>query len=175
MKDVVRKYSRSKWKERPFPDGSDLSADALSSCLRTSDGKLSVWCCHDTEEDRQEAVLALATSGQHLETMDVIVLDRKTIEHEGYSLVESEAGGLSPVLELNQRHADVCELSAQKVVKFAEFLAPMIRDGSECKRYTRAQLLDLVRDAAMGGRVDLSDLHEGVRNAIRKKFPEDFP
>lgn len=172
---ISRKYTQSKWVEVEFPDGTTLSSDALTGCLRTQDGKLSVWASGNSDEEKAEAVLAIATSGQHIESIDVLTLARSELAQMGYHLVESEEGGRSAVSELNRRHVDICDLSARRLLDFAEFLAPRLQSRATCRRYTRSEVLQLIHRALQGNRVSFNALSSSMQKDVRLKYPEEYP
>ena len=75
MSLLIRKINRNKWIQNDaVPD--DVPADAITGgCVRTQRNTLSVWEVPD-ENKIDEAVLAIVSAGHHLETIDVVQIDR---------------------------------------------------------------------------------------------------
>jgi hypothetical protein len=81
MPTYIRKISRAKW-QKGYEEGSipsDANADAITGCTRTSDNTLSLWKV-DNEGQIDEAILALSTSFQRLDGIDVLLIDDTDID-----------------------------------------------------------------------------------------------
>jgi hypothetical protein len=101
---LVRKVNKAKWinadnvKEPP-------SADAITGCLRTTNNTLSVWRINN-ETELEDAVLAIVSGQERLDTIDVIVLDDEHFIKCKISTEETE--GRTPVEDLKSTHRDLC-------------------------------------------------------------------
>ena len=106
---VVRKASRVKWSVRPGLADGEISADAVTGDLRTQGGALSFWRCHTAaSSDIEEAVLAIAAAGDHVDKLDVVWLANEQLQTDGLSLKDTQ--GRTPAVDLATRHVDVCRL-----------------------------------------------------------------
>ena len=54
MNMLARKISRAKWAPKEYLAPSEIRADAIGGCLRTTGDRLSWWRCKDDEEDVAE-------------------------------------------------------------------------------------------------------------------------
>src|SRR5680860_1384079 len=68
---LVRKIEKAKWMQNDILNGEEVSADAITNCTRTNKNKLSLWFIQD-ESNLDDAVLALTSQAQHLETIDTV-------------------------------------------------------------------------------------------------------
>lgn len=75
---LVRKFTRSKWGNPVPADYSNLNADAVTSCLRTTRNTLSVWRI-ENEKELDQAILAIAGTLERLQTFDIVSLDETEI------------------------------------------------------------------------------------------------
>lgn len=71
---LVRKINRSKWPQEDEKNVFKVASDAITICLKSCGNTLSVWEI-DNEQNLDEAVLALASGFQHLESIDVVMLE----------------------------------------------------------------------------------------------------
>ena len=89
----VRKISKSKWPDEEVLDKQTdeailplLKADALTSCLRTSQDELSLWTVENTnEEEIEKAILALITNSrlERLDRIQVVYFDEDNVKQLG--------------------------------------------------------------------------------------------
>lgn len=161
---LARKISRAKWQIKPFMTQREISADAITGCLRTFGNKLSTWRCGPETQDVKEVVLALAAAMERLETFDVVLLARTDLVHDGFRLEESE--GETHVKDLRGRHVDIAQLTSTKLCRLGEHVATKVRANSDCYRFTRAQVKKIVCEAIENGRASLKHLHERLQQDI---------
>ena len=60
MSLLVRKINRAKWLQTDIAHGDDISADAITNCMKTTSNRLSVWEV-ESEARIEEAALAIAS------------------------------------------------------------------------------------------------------------------
>jgi hypothetical protein len=89
MSLLVRKIDKGKWLQTNISGGEDVSADAVTNCLRTKGNALSVWGV-ETEAEIDEAVLAIVTGHQHLETIDVVSLSPEHLAVNGIDYQQTQ-------------------------------------------------------------------------------------
>jgi len=97
MSLFVRKIIKSKWYQTDIENGDDVSADAITNCMKTKQNTLSVWEIESPDE-LDNAVLAIVSQHQHLETIDVVKLDSVSLVENEIVWVESR--GLTPIDDL---------------------------------------------------------------------------
>jgi len=162
MQLLVRKINRSKWNNADN-DVFKLASDAITSCLRTTRNTLSVWRI-ETENDLDDAVLAIASNFQKLETIDVVTLDgeylvKVNVEHE-------QTDGITPVSDLVHNHFDLKNLNYYKIGLVAEHIIQRIQ-FNKIKRYTKKELESILKNAINQNRLRIEDLHESVVELIK--------
>ena len=164
------KVSISKW------DGSDgtlegkIQADAVTSDLRTRDNALSFWNCgEDTIQEHmlEDTVLALASSMDRANKVDLVWLGREDLEDEGHILrfddVKTHVSGLEG------RHVDVCELDYDRLgsIAFRIFSAARAR---EFRRFREKKVVSLLVNAVKQGRLDASKLKDKLRERVEAEL-----
>jgi len=156
---LVRKISVAKWAQRNITEGESPSADAITGCMRTSGNTLSLWLI-ESEVDLDRAVLAIASTFQKVDTIDVATIELDSIREKGLRLVESE--GISPYTEFVSNHRDVCELDYDSLGALAELIVESIRN-KRTKRYTKNDLRRMICSAIGAGKIGFDSLNEGLR------------
>jgi hypothetical protein len=160
---LVRKINRAKWmsgdsiKEPP-------AADAITGCLRTTKNTLSVWRINN-ETELEEAVLAIISGQDRLETIDVVMLDDEYFVKCKISTKDTE--GLTPVKDLKNTHRDLCSLDFWTIGMVAEHIIESIKKD-KLKRFREAELTKIIKNAIAKNRLELSDLKENIQKKIIK-------
>jgi hypothetical protein len=161
---LVRKISKAKWYQLDIAVSYDVSADALTNCLRTTKNTLSVWKI-DTEDDLNQAVLALVANQDHLAAIDVVILEESSLSQYNLKIIASP--GDTPVESLVNEHRDIAELSYNKIGHVTNHIVDRIR-SNHIKRYTISMLKKVLKDAIEAGLIKKEDLKVDVQ----KKLPE---
>lgn len=160
MSYLVRKIARAKWSpEKSIEDNPfDIAADAIVLDLKTQANTLSVWEVKD-EQSLDNAVLAIVSGGNQLDTIDVVWIEKKEVERKG---VDYEASpGITPIQHLADTHIDLKNLNYFKIGLVAETITNTIADR-KIKRYTKAELRKLLNSAIEKGFVNREQLSEGI-------------
>jgi len=162
MQLLVRKINRSKWNNAD-EDIFKLSSDAITSCLRSSRNTLSVWKI-ESENNLDEAVLALISNFQKLESIDIVTLDGDYLIK---AMVEQEqTEGITPISDLVDSHYDLKNLNYYKIGIVAEHIIQRIR-LNKVKRYTINELKIILKKAIEQDRLKIEDLHVSVAELVR--------
>jgi hypothetical protein len=162
MQLLVRKINRSKWNNAD-EDIFKLSSDAITSCLRSSRNTLSVWKI-ESESDLDEAVLALISNFQKLESIDIVTLDGDYLIK---AMVEQEqTEGITPISDLVDSHYDLKNLNYYKIGIVAEHIIQRIK-LNKVKRYTINELKRILKKAIEQHRLKIEDLHVSVAELVR--------
>ena len=161
MSLLIRKVNRNKWLQADqVPD--DVSADAITGCMRTQRNTLSVWEVPD-ENRIDDAVLAIVSAGDHLETIDVIQIDREHLEENQINCIQTE--GRTPVEDLVDTHVDLCNLAYKELGIIAYHIADKFRQGKvEC--YTKKRLKGILKDAIQKQRLEATDLEDAISDKL---------
>lgn len=132
----VRKISKSKWPDEEVLDKQTdeailplLKADALTSCLRTSQDELSLWTVENTnEEEIEKAILALITNSrlERLDRIQVVYFDEDNVKQLGLTLKKSP--GDTVISTYTNLHQDMIELNFEKMGKVSALITSALRD-----------------------------------------------
>lgn len=162
MSLLIRKVNKAKWVQSDIENDSDVSADAITNCLRTTRNTLSVWQIN-TEDDLDNAILALVSNQDHLEAIDVVILEEESIRQYNIRIVTTP--GETPIAELSQTHRDLADLTYSKLGIIKDHIVDRIRTNY-LKRYTRGTIKKLLLAAIEEGKIELADLKESIRYKI---------
>ncbi len=164
MSFFVRKIERAKWVRRKSDAVDDTPADAITSCLRTSSNTLSVWRI-DSEEQLPNAIVAIVSAGDSIETMDFVIFSGQELNALGLA-VSGSPGGTS-VKDMVDAHFDIVDLTYATLGKVAGIVLGIVREERVARR-TKSQLHALIMDAVESKRITREDLKERLRE---KLFP----
>jgi hypothetical protein len=162
MSLLIRKINKAKWYQVDIENDSDVSADAITNCLKTTKNTLSVWCI-SCEEDLDNAVLALVSNQDNLETIDIVILEESLLD--GYNIRIVATQGETPIEELAKTHRDIADLTFSKIGIIKDHIVERIRT-KHLRRYTKGTLKKLIKDAIEDGKLKLEDLKESVQKNI---------
>ena len=168
MTRVSRKYSKAKWDMSAELAVNSVSADAITTDLKTTGNTLSLWVCTN-ESELESVVVALASGSDRLDKLDIAWMDLAQLEDQG--LVVKATQGATPVVDFRDRHRDVVDLNYGGLGKFAGLFVSALRKD-QCRRFTRADVVALLKKALEARRLDLRDLKEGVREVIARHLGE---
>jgi hypothetical protein len=168
MEYLARKFERPKWvlKDYLLPD--KISAYAVTYCLKAQDDTLSFWSCELHESDSvNDVVLALASTMQQLETIDLVLFHKEELRLDSVEL-EQRKDSKCPVTDLGERHFDAVKLDLTKLALVARRIADKARRDQDehCVRITLSRVRGIVSDAVTNGRVDPTRLSQKVRDKI---------
>jgi len=159
---LIRKINKAKWFQINIFDDDDVSADAITNCLKTTRNTLSVWNI-ESEDDVDKAVLAIVSSQDHIETIDVVVLNAEKIEEYEINIIASS--GNTPIEEYRNLHRDLAELTFSKLGKIKDHIVERIRND-KIKRYTKGKLKKMLLEAIKSGKLKLDDLNDSIQNKL---------
>lgn len=159
---LIRKINKSKWFQINIIEDSDVSADAITNCLKTTRNTLSVWAI-ENEEDLNNAVLAIVSNQDHIETIDIVILNNSTLQDQDITIIASS--GNTPIESLRDIHRDLIDLTFSKLGIIKEHIVERIR-SKKLKRFTKGQLKKLLNDAINNGLLKLDDLNDSLRRKL---------
>lgn len=162
MPFLVRKINKAKWFQFDILKFDEVSADAITNCLKTTGNTLSVLQI-ESEEDIEKAVLAIVANQDHLETVDFVILDAQSLIDHNINIVFTP--GDTPVKSLVETHRDVTDLSYTKLGHVKEHLVQRIR-VDKIKRYTASSIKKILSKALSDGLIKREDLKESIREKI---------
>ena len=159
---LVRKIEKAKWMQNNILAGEDVSADAITNCTKTVNNALSAWQIGE-ESLVTDAVVAMASQFQHLDAIDVVLLSQPALADAGLKVEHNP--GRTALRDFRDRHHDVVGLTYRTLGVLASLIVNGIRE-SRIRRFTKGELRRLLKNAVDSRRIDVQDLHEGVRKSI---------
>jgi hypothetical protein len=158
MSILVRRINRAKWQQIiNEDDASDVSADAITNCLKTTNNDLSVWKIN-TIEGLEDAILALITGRQQskLSTLHYVLLEESVVLERG--LILKESIGDTVIESLSSTHKDISTLTYSRLGTVKDLILDKLKDNKETF-YTKAQLKGILKNAISTGRVNINFLN----------------
>jgi leucyl aminopeptidase (aminopeptidase T) len=162
MSLLVREIVKAKWMQHEILSVEDVSADAITNCMKTKENTLSAWQVAE-EKTIEDAALAIVSSHQHLDTIDVVCLDPSSLESNGIKL--QSIPGNTPVKYLKDQHIDICDLTYRTLGTVAEQIVHVLKEGKDV-RYTKGKIKKLLKDAIDQGHLQRDDLDESLSKKI---------
>lgn len=159
---LVRKISKAKWYKVDIELTNDVAADAITNCLKTTRNTLSVWEI-DTLEDLEKAVLALVSNQEHLDTIDVVILNQSFLQQKKLSIVKSP--GQTPVKSLISKHRDIENLTFEGLGIVRDHIIQELRKN-QIKRFTVSDLKKLLKQSIDSGLLNKEDLNCSIQNKL---------
>jgi hypothetical protein len=164
MSLLVRKIEKAKWLQNDIINGEDVSADAITLCMKTVANTLSVWEI-DSETDLDEAVLGIVSGGQHLETIDIVTMDSQYLIDNGVDFVSNREGCTTPLEDIKKRHYNLRNLTYRKLGTIAYHIVDGFKNN-RVERYTEGKLKNILRGAIACDRLNLAELAESMREKL---------
>lgn len=162
MSLLVKKIDKGKWLQNDIVNGQDVSADAITNCLKTSGNTLSTWRIGN-EAQIDDAVLAIVSAHQHLDAIDVVWISQGQLSQ--YGIIMQDTPGLTPVFDLVDNHVDIVKLTYKALGTVAHCIVKCFSDKN-IKRYTRSNLKKLLRSAIESERLDADNLASSVADKL---------
>lgn len=160
----VRRVTKSKWENQLAKLNNIISADAITSCLKTKDNEMSVWSVDNIED----AILALASTNTSIATVDVVELDAKRLNHLRFKVHQKNAR--TPAEQLNDKHYDIVELDYTALGVIANEIASETTKNSDyIKRYSASAVKKILKNAITEGKIKLDALDENLRKHLIEK------
>jgi hypothetical protein len=148
MSLLVRKVDKALWlKNPPIDSVEDCPSDAITICIKTKSNKLSVWRI-DSIDNIDEAVLAIASALDHLESIDVVAIPKN--EFNDIKIVDSP--GRTNVPDLVGNHYDLTDITFKKLGIIATSILTQAK-GNLIKRYTKNDLKKILNKAIANNRL----------------------
>jgi hypothetical protein len=163
MSLYVRKIEKSKWKQKDTTFQGVAPADAITNCIKTKGNKLSIWKIDDAESI-EHAAIAIAASGEHLDTFDIVYFDG--IELDKRELLIDTSLGQTAYKDMVSCHIDIVELDYIKLGKFSEIIITELVNGRD-KRYTNGKQIEILKKAMDEGRITREDLSDSISKKLK--------
>lgn len=159
---LVRKIDRNHW---PYSDtdASAIRADAITQSLRTSQDAMSVYEI-DSVAKINEALLAIASNFQRLETFDVVTIEKKDLIDAGIDCIQTT--GKTPVESLKHKHNDLSKLCYSKLGIIAKYVSERINNNHHY-RCVRGELKEILNKAIQEDLLDSSTIDKHLQEELK--------
>ncbi|CAI1563816.1 Uncharacterised protein [Serratia marcescens] len=152
MSYLLRKISISKWQPNLNLSPKDFSADAITGCTKTSENTLSVWKSETLDfrsEEVEKLIVALATTMQAPDTIDLIWLEEQALKDDGINI--SETPGSSKFVDVNNLHKDLVNINHERLAIVGMHIVNQYNKDrvSHYIRLRRAELIILMKKWVM--------------------------
>ncbi len=174
---LARKITKAKWGSKNGLLATEISADAITADLRTTDNELSFWKCGRGEKRQVEnAALAIAAAGNRIDKFHIVWLSIKELQLDCVQYKENqeimpgkENKKVTPIKDMVDLHVDICRLDFIRLGKVASRIRAAI-ENCRCLPFSRQRLMELLAAAIREDRVELSELNfkECVKEKVRK-------
>lgn len=162
MSLIVRKINRAKWEQSDYHNSNDVSADAITLCMKTDGNTLSVW--HITSEnDIDKAVLAMATGCERIDKMDFVIIDVGLINKNNLTL--NSTPGITPVDSMVESHRNIADLTYSKLGFVKDIIVDKLKNN-QTKHYTKSDLKKLILNAIEVGLIQQTALKASLLDKI---------
>lgn len=174
MTIFVRKISKAKWPSEeeiaekaldseiiPF-----VRADALTTCLKTSQNTLSAWAVENcTDAEIEKAILALITNTklERLNRIQIVYFSKEDVDSLGLPIAVTE--GDTIIESLSKLHNDLVDLNYEKLGKVSQLIISSLRSES-VRTYNERKLKDMLLKAINEGIVDQKLLHPSLQSKL---------
>jgi hypothetical protein len=162
MSLLVRKINQSKWQQTEIENGAEISADAITICLKTTSNTLSTWLIKD-EDQVDEAILAMASNCTSLDTIDIVILDAKNLEELGIEI--SETAGDTKVEDLIGTHRDMVNLTYNSLGLIADCIRKCFIN-KKVTRITKPRIKAILINAITSGRLKMENINSGLAGKL---------
>jgi hypothetical protein len=157
---LLRNVRKNRWENRPeWLSQDEVQADALLD-LKTDENKLSVWRIQDSRSDLDEIISAIASTRSDLVNVDYALFGQDSATKLG--IKHEDMPGESLHLEANDKHRDLIDLSARRLVNLAE----AIQTEGEINRIPWKRVAAILVQAVRSGKIRLELLKDNVRKKL---------
>lgn len=163
MAFLLRMVQRQKWEPTQDLGLNEIAADAVTADLRTTRNSLSFWRGDDDSAAVEQVALAVATSRDKLDRIDIAWMPENLFDECTLPLEASK--GVTPIQSLRSRHVDVIRLDVSRLGTVAAIVQQGVRNG-QCRRFSKAQVSELVKKAVENDLVRLESLPSGIQQGI---------
>jgi hypothetical protein len=130
--------------------------------MKTTQNSLSVWSI-DNEDQIDEAVLAIVSGHQHLDSFDIVCLSKDKLQEEGIDVIHAPGG--TPIGDLTDRHFHIYNLTYCTLGKVARLVVNSFSQNT-VKRYTRGNLKKLLQHAINSGRLAKNNINSAIASKL---------
>jgi hypothetical protein len=131
---------------------------------------LSFWqCAAKDQQTISETALAVIAGRKKAEKIEIICLERKTLEDVGIKFRATK--GKTTVQHLIDSHFDAIDLDMNLLVDLAKLVARAVREKNVYHRITRKQVIELVCEAVRKEQLSIENLEDEMKRKVTQALP----
>lgn len=174
---LIRMIERNKWTKHIDiykEEGKIASFPVTNDLITCKANTLSVWEADiDTQDSVEKTVLTIASSRQHLQDLDVSIIDMSKLESNGVNLENNI--GITDLDEFKNRHWDLKNLDIDNIKTISKEILDYICNSNEDDytkriRYNKGALIKLYIKYIEKGDIKLTDLKESFKEKIEMRM-----
>ncbi len=108
-------------------------------------------------------MIAIVSQFDQVESIDVVLLGEPALIEKGLQVKQTP--GVTVLRELEDKHHDIVQLTYKTLGVLATAIVEKIR-ADEVLRYTKSQIIALLRNAVHAHRIEADDLRAGVKSKV---------
>lgn len=152
MAYYIRKISRNKWQSTPLSNDEEtarneilnVTADAITNCIKTTENKLSLWRV-ESKNDVIDDIVPIITAFERPDTCDIIYIDESFFNDEGIELEQSDTDANTPLNEFKQFHYNAIVNNYLGLGKFAKIVLKSLGNHKRFKgKEVKSKLQDML-------------------------------
>ena len=164
---LARKITYGKWRRQNCIAGSapdEITADTITSDLRTSENSLSFWRCGTaTNTEIRDVALNIASMSNQTGVITIVWINEDDLTRDGHAIKNSK--GRTKIRDLKHNHIDVYDLDYKRLGQ----IAGHVYGAFENKQYTKfgkSEVNQLISQAISQDRLKYSDLNPKIQKSL---------
>lgn len=175
MSYLLRKISRKKWDQNVKATAEEITADAVTCCIKTFSNTLSVWHSPVDDFDSKQVrilIYALASTMDRPDAIDLVWLSEDELLSLGIEIEETD--GDSKCESANLLHRDLAKLRHKELGLVGVHIIEQLEHKKYYKRITRAQIIKVMLEAVcVENKVEFTELSEKWQHELLKKMSSE--
>lgn len=161
---MIAKISRWDGSEQINRKDALFTGDMLAD-LRTTHNKLSVWKA-DTNEDINDAIVALALNRDNLSGLSYIILDEKDLLQLGIEVLDDEKGDVKCLGDdILAKHRNMLDLDYWRLGFLAEYMKNLACDDNKRNTKTKSEIKTLL--TCYKNRINMDEMKPKIKDELK--------
>lgn len=159
---LMRKITGAKWHDHIESKDLIVSADAITSCLKTKENKLSCW----NTDNLEDVVLIFALTLSKLARIDIVKFDESFFTTNNIDIIESS--GITKISHMVNFHKDLINLDYDKLgIISSEIKSKSYNNDKFIIKYEKSAVKKLLLNSLERGTINKADLDERLQKDLK--------
>lgn len=169
MSRFLRRVDKIDIWDNPMPVNREdalFTGDMLAD-LRTKDNKLSVWQA-DTEEDFEDAIVAMALCRDSVQKMCCLILDDQDLSNLEIEIIKDntiDSNGIDESVLL--KHGDLVNIDYWRIGYLTEYMLKIVQDKNRQKTYTKPEVHKLLNKYKQNNMISIDNMKSALKNNLK--------